>query len=59
VSFGRPVITGTNIRTEILSERWLGGDTIESLAADYQLDKSIVETALKYESARRPIDSAA
>lgn len=59
VSFGRPVVTGTNIRTEILSERWLGGDTIDSLATDYQLDRSIVEAALKYESARRPIDSAA
>jgi uncharacterized protein (DUF433 family) len=57
VSFGRPVIAGTNIRTEILSERWLGGDTIESLAAEYQLDKDIVEAALKYESARRPVDS--
>jgi len=59
VSFGRPVIAGTNIRTEMLSERWLGGDTIESLAADYQLDKNVVEAALKYESAHRPVDSAA
>jgi uncharacterized protein (DUF433 family) len=58
VSFGRPVVTGTNIRTEILSERWLGGDTIDDLAVDYQLDKNIVEAALKYESARRPVGSA-
>lgn len=57
VSFGRPVVAGTNIRTEILSERWLGGDSIDSLAVEYQLDKNIVEAALKYESARRPIDS--
>jgi uncharacterized protein (DUF433 family) len=56
VSFGRTVIAGTNIRTEILSERWLGGDTIESLAADYDLDKILVEFALKYESARRPVE---
>ena len=54
VSFGRTVIAGTNIRTEILSERWLGGDSIDSLALDYQLDKSIIEAGLKYESARRP-----
>lgn len=59
VSFGRPVVAGTNIRTEILSERWLGGDTIDDLAADYKLDKSVVETALKYESAHRPVNSAA
>jgi uncharacterized protein (DUF433 family) len=59
VSFGRPVVTGTNIRTEILSDRWIGGDSIDSLAVDYQLDRNIVEAALRYESARRPIDSAA
>jgi uncharacterized protein (DUF433 family) len=59
VSFGRPVVAGTNVRTEILSERWLGGDTIETLANDYRLDESIVEAALKYESARRPTAIAA
>ncbi|MBV8771908.1 MAG: DUF433 domain-containing protein [Deltaproteobacteria bacterium] len=58
VSFGRPVVTGTNIRTEILSERWLGGDSIDTLAFEYRLDKDVVEAALKYESARRPVDSA-
>lgn len=59
VSFGRPVVAGTNVRTEILAERWLGGDTIETLANDYEMDESIVEAALKYESARRPTDIAA
>lgn len=59
VSFGRPVVAGTNIRTEILSERWIGGDSIDSLAADYQLERNIVEAALRYESARRPLDPAA
>jgi uncharacterized protein (DUF433 family) len=59
VSFGRPVVAGTNIRTEILAERWLGGDTIESLASDYRLDKQVVEAALKYESAHRPSDTPA
>ena len=59
VSFGRPVVAGTNIRTEILAERWLGGDTIESLATDYRLDREVVEAALKYESAHRPSDSPA
>jgi uncharacterized protein (DUF433 family) len=56
VSFGRPTIAGTNIRTEILAERWLGGDSIDNLARDYQLDKLIVENALKYESAHRPAE---
>jgi uncharacterized protein (DUF433 family) len=59
VSFGRPVIAGTNIRTEILSERWLGGDSIDSLAADYELERNIVEAALRYESAQRPADATA
>jgi len=59
VSFGRPTVAGTNIRTEILAERWLGGDSIESLARDYQLDKGIIENALKYESAHRPTELGA
>jgi uncharacterized protein (DUF433 family) len=59
VSFGRPVVSGTNIRTEMLSERWIGGDSIDSLAVDYQIDRIIIEAALRYESARRPVDSAA
>jgi uncharacterized protein (DUF433 family) len=58
VSFGRPTVVGTNVRTEILAERWLGGDSIETLANDYQLDKTVVENALKYESAHRPTEVA-
>jgi uncharacterized protein (DUF433 family) len=59
VSFGRPTVAGTNVRTEILAERWWGGDSIEALAGDYQIDKGTIELALKYESAHRPDEIAA
>ena len=52
VSFGRPVIAGTNIRTEMVAERWWAGDSMEELAEDYQLDKDLIEAALRYESTR-------
>ena len=49
-SFGRPVLRGTGIPTEILAERFRGGDSVGSLAQDYKLSAIQVETALRWES---------
>lgn len=52
VSFGRPVIVDTNIRTEIIAERWWAGDSMAEIAEDYQLDRDLIEAAVRYESPR-------
>jgi len=60
VSFGRPVIAGTNIRTEIIAERWWAGEAMEELAAEYGLERSTIEAAVRYESPRpQTVDTAA
>lgn len=52
VSFGRPVIAGTNIRTEIIAERWWAGDSMDELAKEYQVTRTIIEAAVRYETPR-------
>jgi uncharacterized protein (DUF433 family) len=52
VSFGRPVVTGTNIRTEAIAERFFAGDSIDDLLNDFRLDQSIIEAAIRYERPR-------
>jgi uncharacterized protein (DUF433 family) len=49
VSFGRPVLAGTNIRTEIVAERFYAGDPIDELSEDYHLTKQMIEAAIRYE----------
>ena len=51
VSFGRPVIAGTSIPTAVLHERWKAGDSITSLAEDYDRPIAEIEEALRYEAA--------
>ncbi len=51
VSFGRPVIAGTSIPTAVLHERWKAGDSIESLAEDYDRQIQEIEEAIRYEAA--------
>lgn len=52
VSFGRPVINGTGITTDAIADRFWGGDTMESLMEDFQVDKTAIEYALRYENAQ-------
>jgi uncharacterized protein (DUF433 family) len=46
---GRPVITGTGIRTEIVFSRFKAGESIPELAADYFVRCSHIEDAIRYE----------
>jgi uncharacterized protein (DUF433 family) len=48
-AFGRLVIAGTGIPTEILAERFVAGDTIGALAQDYRLRPEQIEWALRFE----------
>lgn len=59
VSFGRPVVAGTSVRTEIVAERFFAGDSVDDLARDFRLDKNLVEAAVRYERLRLPAEVAA
>ena len=49
IAFGRPVVTGTRISTQILVERFLAGDSMKALASDYDLKLPLVEEAVRCE----------
>lgn len=50
--FGRPVIAGSGVRTEIVLERFRAGDLPEEIAEDFNLDKLKVIRAIQYETTR-------
>lgn len=52
VGFGRPCIRGTGIRTAVVLERWLAGEAIEDIAADYALSVEQILAAVHFELGR-------
>lgn len=51
ISFGRPVLVGTGIRTAIVAERYKAGESIEELAKDYGRKSLDIEEAIRCELA--------
>lgn len=51
VAFGRPVIAGTSIRTEVIASRLKAGESVQELANDYGLGVPKIEEAIRYELA--------
>lgn len=51
VSFGRPVIAGTGIPVSSIYERYKAGDSVASLAQDFNLETGAVEEAIRCEAA--------
>jgi uncharacterized protein (DUF433 family) len=51
ISFGRPVLAGTGITTNIIAERYKAGESIDELAQDYGCDRFQVEEAVRCELA--------
>lgn len=49
VCFGRPLIAGTAIPTDVVADRYLGGDSIQKMAEDYDLSQEQIEAALRFE----------
>ena len=49
VSFGRPVLAGTGIRTATVAERYKAGESIDQLAADYERQPLEIEEAVRCE----------
>lgn len=53
VQFGRLVVAGTGIPTAVLADRFDAGDLSDDLAADYGLDRRVIEEAVRCERLRR------
>jgi uncharacterized protein (DUF433 family) len=53
VVYGRPVIKGTRITTLMVFERYSGGESLNDIASDYDLDMAAVEEALRCEIDQR------
>lgn len=49
ISFGRPVLAGTGIATNIVAQRYKAGESIEELAEDYGRSRSDIEEAIRCE----------
>jgi len=49
VCFGRPTIAGTGIPTDVVADRFLGGDSVEMMAEDYDLSEEQIAAALRFE----------
>ena len=52
VAYGRPVVAGTRVTSQMIFDRYSGGDSLSDIAADYDLDISRVEEALRCEIER-------
>ncbi|MGC8550467.1 MAG: DUF433 domain-containing protein [Acidobacteriaceae bacterium] len=49
IAFGKPVLAGTGITTEVIAGRFLNRDSIADLAEEYGVDESKIEDALRWE----------
>ena len=49
IRFGRPVLDGTGIRTEIVIDRFRAGEPIESLASDYGRSREEIKAIVRSE----------
>lgn len=49
VSFGRAVIAGTGVSTDIVAERFKAGESADELAKDYECDREKIEEAIRCE----------
>jgi uncharacterized protein (DUF433 family) len=48
-AFGRLVVAGTGVPTDVVAERFRAGDSVDHLAEDYGLARDKVEAALRWE----------
>ena len=55
---GRSCLRGTRITTDTLAERFLAGESVAALAADFRVAVERVEAALRYEWERPKRDRA-
>jgi uncharacterized protein (DUF433 family) len=46
---GQPRIDGTRIPTKLVRDRFMAGESIASIAADYDLPTDVIDAALRFE----------
>jgi uncharacterized protein (DUF433 family) len=51
IAFGRPIVVRRGVSTNVIAERIDAGETVEALAADYDLAPTEIEEAVLYERA--------
>jgi uncharacterized protein (DUF433 family) len=51
VAFGRPILVGTGIPTEVIAERYKAGESVDELAEDYDRTRPEIEEAIRCELA--------
>lgn len=49
LSFGRPVLAGRGVPTEVIAERYKAGDSIVNLVTDYGCEQEEIEEAIRCE----------
>ena len=52
-SFGRPVVLGAYVRTEVIKDRFVAGDSMAEMAEDYGVDIAAIEEAIRFEDSDR------
>jgi uncharacterized protein (DUF433 family) len=59
VQFGRPCLVGRRVTTDVLFDRWLAGEPLESLMNDFGVTPDDLDGAFRYESNVRSLDRIA
>ncbi|MDB5813095.1 MAG: hypothetical protein JWM03_259 [Rhodocyclales bacterium] len=49
LAFGRPIISGAGVKTDVIRSRFNAGDSIAEMAADYCVEAESIEEALRFE----------
>jgi len=47
ISFGRPVLTGTGIPIDSITERFYAGENLQSIAHDFKCSEEVIEEAIR------------
>ena len=47
--FGKTVVAGTGVATQVIAERHRAGDSVKDLADDYRLALDLIEDAIRFE----------
>ncbi|MHC4812785.1 MAG: DUF433 domain-containing protein [Planctomycetota bacterium] len=49
ISFGQPVLAGTRVKTSIITDRFIAGDSVAEIANDFDVIVAQVEEAIRWE----------
>ena len=49
IAFGRPIVAGAGVRTDVINDRFGAGDSPTEMAEDYGVSEENILEALRYE----------